>query len=322
MKKNANASSTKPNKVSAQFQGMRLDHYLRQELLTELSRSQIQRLIKDGVITVNDAPASVHQFLKPDDIIVVKKLVLDKKAKAELKQKMILPDIRIIADENDFLVIEKPAGILIHPTNTSQEATIVEWLLAKYPKVKDVGEDLRRPGIIHRLDRDVSGLVLIAKTQPAFDYFKEQFKQRKMTKRYLALVEGSVIKDDDDIRLAISRSKSYDGRMAAHPASQEVAGAKHAWTHFTVRRRWRKYSLLDVQIITGRSHQIRTHLLAYGHPIVGDPLYRIRKSPKSLLIQRPFLHAYHLAFTDRHGEAHQYQIDLPVELESILEGLK
>jgi 23S rRNA pseudouridine1911/1915/1917 synthase len=203
-------------------------------------------------------------------------------------------------------VIDKPAGLLVHPDAKTKTGTLIDWLLAHDPTIGKVGEDPVRPGIVHRLDREVSGLMVVAKSQRAYDDLKRQFAERKVEKRYLALVYGRVMKDEGDIKLRIARSTSQ-ARMAARPAHE--AEGRAAWTHYRVRERLRGATLLDLEILSGRTHQIRAHLQAIGHPVVGDALYAPKKIPPRPVASRLMLQSVSLAFDDpASGERRSYSI--------------
>ncbi|HZJ41166.1 MAG TPA: RNA pseudouridine synthase, partial [Candidatus Saccharimonadales bacterium] len=203
------------------------------------------------------------------------------------------PDI--VFEDNDYLVINKPAGLAVHGGGNIKEETLADLLIARYPEIIKVGDDEARPGIVHRLDKEVSGLMVIAKNNNSFDNLKEQFKKRDINKQYLALAYGKVINDEGEINFPIKRS-SEGYKMAAMPLNAvdlltrhnpksrdtgNIAGvfkAKEAITLFKVKARFINYTFLEVKIKTGRTHQIRVHFFAYGHPLVGDNLYCTKKT--------------------------------------------
>lgn len=237
-------------------------------------------------------------------------------------------NVEIIADAKDYLVINKPAGLLVHGAPHIKEETLVNWLLQKYPEVGQVGEDLDRPGIMHRLDKDVSGLMVIAKNHASYESLKEQFKNRTITKEYTALVYGKVLKDEDEIDFPIKRStKGY--KMAAVPQNfseeNEDEKVRRAATTFSVLKRFINFTLLKVIIKTGRTHQIRVHLHAYGYPIVGDGLYCNKQSKiknKKYDLGRVFLTSTHLEFDDLSGSRQNFSIGLPENLTQFLTQIK
>ena len=249
-----------------------------------------------------------------------------------------LDHIEIIAETTDYLVINKPAGLAVHGGGNLQEPTLVNWLLSHYPKIKDVGDDPARPGLVHRLDKDVSGLMVIAKNNKSFENLKNQFKDRTINKEYLALVYGKVSAEEGVIDFPIKRSQAGH-KMAALPLNAEkllsrrspqerdqgnIAGwfkARDALTEYQVLQRFVNYTFLRVKIKTGRTHQIRVHFFALSHPLVGDNLYCTSKTKlknKKLNLGRVFLVANHLTFLDLNGEAQDFQINLPPELKAVL----
>ncbi|MFA6995546.1 MAG: RNA pseudouridine synthase [Patescibacteria group bacterium] len=241
---------------------------------------------------------------------------------------------QIIADTADYLVINKPAGLAAHGGGNLQEPTLVDWLIVNYPKIKTVGDDPSRPGLVHRLDKDVSGLMVVAKNNKSFSSLKNQFKNREVVKEYTALVHGRLMKDDGTIDFPITRSK--DGyRMAALPANTtkllrrrhpqgrdqgNITGwfkSRTALTEFNVLKRFINYTLLKIIIKTGRTHQIRVHFFAYGYPLVGDNLYCTKKTKtknEKLNLGRVFLVATSLSFQDLQEKTQSFIIDLPNEL--------
>ncbi len=216
--------------------------------------------------------------------------------------------LRIIAETDAWLVINKPAGLLVHPASeTDTEPTLIDALLAHDPKIAKVGPEPERPGIIHRLDRDVSGLMVVAKTQAAYDDLQTQFRERKIDKTYLALVHGVMELDEGDIRFKLARSTTK-GRMAARPV--EKSEGKVAWTHYAVLERLPGATLLRVNIFSGRTHQIRAHLFALGHPVFGDTLYKRRQSDRRNEAPRLMLQSIELSFRDPvSGEKQTFTLD-------------
>ncbi len=290
----------------------RLDKFLHTQY-PALSRSQIQKFIERESITVNGKPVEIHHWLKQGDTIEG----ADPQPKERSKSASAFEQPKIIDTTKEYAIILKPAGLLIHPTEQEEDTTMVDWLRAQFPQIAGVGDDPKRPGIVHRLDKDVSGLVLVALDQPTFEYFKGVFQDHTIIKKYYCLVYGSVQPDEGHIDTPIERSRSK-GRMIAQSGT---GSGKHAITTFKVLRRFVNYTLLDVQILTGRTHQIRTHFFSIGHSIVGDKLYRtrdVRKKKKAVDLDRPFLFAYYLQFSDPEGIQHEYKINLPESLQLFL----
>jgi len=199
--------------------------------------------------------------------------------------------------------------------------------LDKYPEIKNVGDDPFRPGIVHRIDKEVSGLVVVAKTNDFFECLKKQFQKRTVKKGYVALVYGRVAKDEGTINFPIKRASSGH-KMAAMPAvsrGEKNAAGKAAITEFAALKNFVNYALLKINIKTGRTHQIRAHMAAYGHPIVGDNLYgtaKTRKKNEKLGIDRIFLFADELAFDDLAGKRKEFKIAMPEELKDFLRKVK
>lgn len=230
-----------------------------------------------------------------------------------------MDNIEIIFENEDFLVINKPAGILVHSTKYNEES-LVNWLIKHYPNIVDVGEDKSRPGIVHRLDKDTSGLLIISKNQKTFDYFKKLFQEHRIKKGYYALVYGEFKNKKGIIDKPIGIVASSIKRSTAAKKMKEL---KEAITEYEVIKSFdfenEKLTLLRVFPKTGRTHQIRVHLASIGHPIVGDKIYG-RKKEKMLV--RLFLHAYLLEFVSPEGSVLRLESDLPKDLTETKEGLK
>jgi 23S rRNA pseudouridine1911/1915/1917 synthase len=216
---------------------------------------------------------------------------------------------KIIYEDENYLVINKPVGLLVHKAPGSAEPTLVDWLIKHDPKIKTVGDnpDLR-PGLVHRLDKETSGVMVIAKTAAAFEDLKKQFAAREVKKEYRAWVYGKIAKDQGEINFSIERSKDQP-RMAAKPTGQS---GKAALTEYLVLERKPHLTLVRVRPQTGATHQIRVHFFALGHPVVGDPLYQIKRYKKQA-VTRMLLHARSLGFRDLEGEWREFTIEPPAE---------
>ncbi len=233
----------------------------------------------------------------------------------------------IIAEHADFVVLEKPAGLLVHKAESSpDEKTLVDWLLKKYPEVKKVGDDREiRPGIVHRLDREASGLMVVARTQAMFEHLKTQFQEHTIDKEYFAIVYGKMNREFGEINLPISRT-SQGGRMAAHSIGFEEAN--EARTEYFVEKKFTTVTLLRIVIHTGRTHQIRVHMFALQHPLVGDSLYPVQKfgptKPGKSFVAPPrlCLHSTKLGFTDLSGARQDFTSPLPEDLKNYLKNFK
>lgn len=241
-------------------------------------------------------------------------------------------NISIVYEDNDIVVINKPAGLLTHPINrTDTSESVVSWVLEKYPEIKNVtdkhGETLGqwvdlRPGIVHRLDRETSGLMIIAKTQTAFDYLKNQFQERKIKKTYLALVSDKLKEKSGRIELPLGKIGT---KQSTQIHGKRDLKEKAAITEYKVVATYKlpatSYQLLEVSPLTGRTHQIRAHLKSIGHPIVCDPIYGGKSPVCPSELGRLFLHAQKLSFTTPSGQALTLETDLPQELAGFLENL-
>ena len=265
---------------------------------------------------------------KPGDNLTEGAVIEIKKAKPTIETKAkkmageVKFDVKIVAVTPDYVVVEKPTGMLAHPTMAGEKNTLANFITKKYPEIKKVGDDPMRPGIVHRLDKEASGLMVIARTQKMFNHLKEQFKNRTIEKEYLALAHEPMARNWDEIDFPISRSETSD-RMAAIPVSEASRG-KEAKTEFLVEKNFINFSLIRVKTHTGRMHQIRVHMLAYNHPLVGDPLYFQKKQKKvwDEKLGRLFLHSTKLGFVDMAGEKLEFNSPLPSTLAEFLKLLK
>jgi len=283
---------------------IRLDKYLTQ-VLPQFSRAYLQKLIVQGYILVNGQRTKANQRLSNVDRITVELPLLPLHPLAEP-----IP-LTIIYEDADISVIDKPAGLTVHPAPGHPSHTLVNAILAHYPDLA-MSNELMRPGIVHRLDKDTSGLIVIAKNDSAREYLAAQFKNRTVIKGYLVLVKGRLYPEQGIIEAPIGRDPYSRRRMAI------VEAGKEATTRYRVRQYLDNYTLVEVTPLTGRTHQIRVHLSAIGYPVAGDSLYGI----KSAYLNRQFIHAYRLGFCLPSTKGYQEFITpLPVDLEQALEYL-
>jgi len=296
----------KVHSLIAGEQDVRLDRYVCQQL-PELSRARAQKLIADGRITVNGQSAKPGLKLNTGDRLKV--------AIPPTPPEQLLPEavpLDILYEDDDLLVVDKPVGLTVHPTPGHTSHTLVNALLAHFPHLADIGDWLR-PGIVHRLDKDTSGLMLVAKNSKAQANLIGQFKTHSVTKAYIALVRGRLTPENGIIEAAIGRDPRHRQRMAV------VAGGREARTEYQVIKYIRDYTLLEVRPETGRTHQIRVHLGAIGFPVVGDKIYGVR----SPFVPRQFLHACRLGFSlPSTGERIEFKSALPEDLERALEDIE
>ncbi len=294
-------------KIPQSLDGQRLDLAVKE--LLGVSRGVAQQLIKNKHVDVNERPVSAHTIVHTDDLIEMEIPPARKNVK---KIHHVNAKLEILYEDKDVLVIVKPSGLLVHEAPGKNETTLVDALVKYNPKIKKVG-DPKRPGLVQRLDKEVSGVMIVAKTPQSFDYLKGEFAARRVKKEYVAVVYGNLAKMQDTITFRIARSREK-ARMVARPSSQE---GKEAITHYEVLKRAAHHDLVAVRIETGRTHQIRAHLHALGHPIVGDPLYKIKRF-KPLPVSRIMLHSKHLSLTLPNGEKKTFESTPPDELLSLV----
>jgi 23S rRNA pseudouridine1911/1915/1917 synthase len=298
--------------VRAESAGTRFDALLAAEL--GITRVKALALIKSGHATVNGKPLKPHGLLREGQ--VVEALMPEEVPPTPVKQ----PKLDVVFEDDDVLVVNKPAGLLVHPTNEHDDSPSLAGAAVKhFPALAQVGDNPLRPGIVHRLDKDVSGVMVIAKNNATFTRLKSHFKNREVGKEYIALVYGNVPKAHDIITLKIARSKAK-GRMVSRPESQE---GKEAITEYDVLDRFKTNSLLQVKIHTGRTHQIRTHMRAINHPVVGDTLYgKVHmKHIRPIPLGRLFLHSEKLTIPMANGSEQTFVSPLPAELAALLKTL-
>ncbi|MGB8347798.1 MAG: RluA family pseudouridine synthase [Ktedonobacteraceae bacterium] len=291
--------------------GQRLDHFL-VAALDNISRTAVQRMISAGQALVNGRASKAGYLLRSGDTVALSALQSERHAPEIQPQPTPLA---IVYEDQDLLVVNKPAGMVVHPARGHSGDTLLDMLLARYPEMGQFG-DSERPGIVHRLDKDTSGLLIVAKNMRAQAALVEQMKQHAIIKRYLALVEGVVALDAGSIDAPIGRDPRYRQQMAITTAS-----SREARTHFRVVQRFSRHTLLLLQLETGRTHQIRVHLQAIGYPVVGDPVYGPTGKHDTLPLSRQFLHAYQLAFNHPiTGQRIELEAPLPKDLEQILQN--
>ncbi len=291
--------------------GQRLDKLL-VEKLPELSRAQIQQYVKVGYITVNGQPVKSGVKLRGGEIVRVE---IPEPEMTEMAAEDI--PLTVLYEDDDIAVIDKPAGMVVHPGSGVTGGTLVNALLARYPEIGTMYGSERRQGIVHRLDKDTSGLMVIARTKAALNKLMAQFQERTVEKSYLALVERVPKTMTGRVDAPIGRDPQQRKRMAV------VSHGKPAITEFRVlEMEFRDgQALLEAQILTGRTHQIRVHLAFVGSPIVGDRVYGFRKQRVGL--KRHFLHAAKLSFNHpRTGERMSFESPLPVALQNTMDKLR
>ena len=297
--------------LTLEFPNERLDRALVQAV-PDLSRTQIQRLIKEGRVLVNGRSAKANLRLVGGEAV---QLDLPPVEETELLPEDIPLDIRY--EDKDLLLINKPAGMVVHPAIGHPSGTLVNAVLGYCHDLAGVGGE-KRPGIVHRLDMDTSGLILVAKNDKALHHLQEQFKNRTIHKAYLALAEGQVQPPSALIDAPIGRDQRQRKKMTV--IRNRSAKSRPATTEYDTHTTFDDYTLLNCILHTGRTHQIRVHLSYIGHPIVGDTVYGRRKP--TMPIKRQFLHAARLIFKRPSDETPlQFEAELPPDLQKALETL-
>ncbi|MDP2675461.1 MAG: RluA family pseudouridine synthase [Dehalococcoidia bacterium] len=292
--------------LTADRPGERLDVFL-SRAVAGLSRSRARRLIDDGLVTVDGTPERPSYSL-PGGAHVTAKLPPPEAAQPAAER---IP-VTVIYQDEDVIVVDKPPGLTVHPAPGHPSGTLVNALLALAPELADVGDKIR-PGIVHRLDRDTSGLLVVARTERARAGLTRQLKQREVSKTYLALVQGVPKPPQGTIEAPIGRHPRNRKKMAV------IAGGREAETRYRLRETVDGFALLEVEPVTGRTHQIRVHLAAIGHPVVGDAVY----GKRSELVGRQFLHAWRLAFDlPSSGRRVEFESPLPADLRAALARLR
>ena len=290
--------------------GTRIDVFLA-ENMEDLSRSGVQKLIDEGMITLNGGKTKANYKLREKDIIDV--------TVPEVKEVEILPEdipLDILYEDADVIVVNKPQGMVVHPAPGHTSGTLVNALMFH------CGDDLsgingeKRPGIVHRIDKDTSGVLMIAKNDMAHQSLAAQLAEHSITRKYNAVVYNGFNEDEGTVNKPIGRNPQDRKKMAVTEKH-----SRHAVTHYRVIERMEKFTLIEAQLETGRTHQIRVHMTYIGHPLLGDPVYGPKKQPVS--IEGQALHARVLGFIHpRTGEYMEFEAPLPPHFEALLERLR
>ncbi|MGD0911834.1 MAG: RluA family pseudouridine synthase [Terracidiphilus sp.] len=327
--------------VPVEARGQRLDHFLATQL-ADVSRSRVQMLVDQGDVRVNGAAAKSSTKLRGGEHIEV----TGEPHPAPLKAEPEAIPLNVVYEDADLAVIDKPAGMMVHAgsgqtDDARSRGTLVNALLYRFNKLSSTGGELR-PGIVHRLDKDTSGLIVVAKNDHAHAVLGEMFSSRRIKKTYIALVEGRLERDKGTITAALSRDRIRRTRMTTAPNENARSAVSHYEVVRRLETRFGPFTLVRVRIETGRTHQIRVHMASLGHPVVGDTLYGgagqiVEKTPaqsgktagrrgsegERLRLGRNFLHAARLEFTHpTTGKALELEAPLPAELEAFLERLE
>ena len=295
-------------KITVDLNNMRLDAFIAQKN-DKLSSTMIQKLVESGNILVNGENKKISYKVQVGDIIDLN-LPEPKEAGIEAQE---IP-IEVVYEDSDIIVVNKPKGMVVHPANGNPDGTLVNAVMALCKgSLSGIGGEIR-PGIVHRLDKDTSGLLIVAKNDLAHINMSKQIKDREVKKIYIALVKGNIGENEATINMPIGRSTKDRKKMAVRKDGKE------AITHFKVLKRYEKYTLLEIKIDTGRTHQIRVHMAEIGHPVVGDMVYSSGKNEFG--VEGQMLHAKSLDF--KHpitGKAMHLEAELPQYFKDVLEEL-
>jgi 23S rRNA pseudouridine1911/1915/1917 synthase len=303
-------------------EGMRLDNFLAFSLQKAhpgvFSRAMITEMIRGGQVLHNQEPAT-----KPDkkilmnDRVTCQGMPLSSLTQAQLKPQSTVVTLDILFEDEEVLFVNKPAGLLTHAVREG-DVSLTEGLLRHCPQIAQVGGDILRPGIVHRLDRGTSGVLVIAKTEPAFIELKRLFEAREIEKTYFAVVEGHLSQVSGSIDFPITRIPHSEKRSIRRATSDTEA--RSALTFFQLLKRFEKHDFVEVKPKTGRTHQIRIHFSALQHPIVGDRLYGFRRQSGLPLASRPMLHAGRLVLS-LFGKVYDMEAPLPSDFTELLGSL-
>lgn len=295
-------------KIIAKHGGERIDKFLAQKL--DKSRSLVQKLIKDELVLVNGEVVKTNYSVSDGDEIDVKQL-------DAVDNTNIIPqpmDLDIVYEDDDLLVINKPSGLVVHPAPRHYQDTLVNGLLAYSNKLSDINGEFR-PGIVHRIDKDTSGLLVVCKNNEAHEELANQLSDKTLFRQYLAIVHGEIEEDEGEIIAPIGRDPRDRVKMAV-----VAKNSKEAQTNFKVLERYDHYTLVSCNLLTGRTHQIRVHFDFINYPLVGDPLYGIKPTINT---KGQALHAYKLGFIHpRSGEYMEFEAKPPQEFVDTLNQIK
>lgn len=306
---NPHAEETFELAVSEDFAGERIDKYVAESVEDGVSRTQVQDWIKSGAVLVNGRSVKANYKLAAGDVVTAQP--------PEPQEAAIEPEaipLDIVYEDEDVIVLNKPRGMVVHPAFGHTSGTVVNALLHHCRDLSGINGVLR-PGIVHRIDKDTTGLLMAAKNDRAHASLAEQLKEHTVVRRYVALAHGNLPHDHGTIEAPIGRDP-HDRKMF----TVTERGGKHSVTHFSVLERLGDYTLLELRLETGRTHQIRVHMKYIGHPLAGDPVYG---RAKSIPLNGQALHAAVLGFEHpRTGERLLFETRLPADLEDVLHRLR
>jgi len=299
--------------------GQRVDLFLKEGVFSseEITRGDVIRTIKGGNVTVNGKIVKPSYILKENDEVCAKM--------AEEIEEVIENtemELEIIYQDDDLVVVNKPSGLTVHPTDVEKENTLVNALVVKFPEIRNINDGSQdswmRPGIVHRLDKDTSGAIAVARNQKTFDELKRKFADREMEKNYVALVYGHLEKESGVIDAPIARSASFKKQKIARGKMKGTA--RGAVTEYKLLKRYEDYDLVEAYPKTGRMHQIRVHLSSIGNPVVGDEKYKRKDLSIPVGVERHFLHAQKLKF-ELFGKNYNFDAPLPKDFQDFINTL-
>lgn len=294
--------------VKPENEGERLDKFIADN--SDISRSYAAKLCDEGLVTLSD-----KQLKKKDRVSVGDKIIIQIPEPTELSVEGEDIPLDIVYEDSDVIVINKPQDMCVHPAVGNESGTLVNGLVYHCGNELSAINGVIRPGIVHRIDKDTSGLLIVAKNNDAHLKLSEQLKERKALRKYIAIVNGNIREDGGTVNKPISRNPSDRKKMAV------VAGGREAVTHFNVLERFGQYTLIECILETGRTHQIRVHMASIGHSIVGDPLYGIKKEKFNLNGQ--LLHAKTIGFKHPStGKMMEFSSEIPEYFENVLKKLR
>lgn len=307
--------------VERRHSNSRLDGFLTSVLkgvegFSLFSREKVKKGVLGGFVSVNgEVESDPRRKLRFGDVVESRILP---------EERVLLPDLgmnpRVIFENEHIVVIDKPAGMKMHPVSFDETGTVSNWILAKYPEIFEVGEDAFRPGIVHRLDRNTSGIVVIARTEESFSALKSVFQNHLMKKTYLALLLGHVSEISGEISFPLAEQRGTLKRMAVRHPEAFLGATREALTRYRLKERFTEHDLVEAMPETGRTHQIRVHFSALGCPVAGDHLYGGRRMRGENIPKRQLLHASRLAFT-LFGEEYVFESPLPKDFADFLSSI-
>lgn len=312
--------------VAAEMAGKRLDKFLviwsseQEDFDFDLSRGDWINIIKGKKVSVNGLVEKPSYKVEEGDKVDIS--IKKENKKKLLPQRSI--EIETIFENKDFIIINKQSNISVHPDNKSHKDALVNGLVARYPEIVDVQDTdewaYLRPGIVHRLDKDTTGVMIVARNQKSFDALKDKFKNREVTKKYQAIVYGKMESQECFVDKALARSTNYKKQVVA--GQKTKTKVREALTEFSVLKQFEKYALVEARPKTGRMHQIRVHLFSLGNPIVGDRLYKKSEfmNDKYITADRQMLHAHSIEF-ELFGEKYSFTVELPKDFQRTLSKL-